>query len=59
MRYQSNETLIMINVYNVGMNDSTMSKDSSSKESSIDGILEKQFQNVLNKQLNEIARIKW
>ncbi len=49
----------MINIYNVGMNDSTMSKDHSSKESSIDGILEKQFQNVLNKQLNEIARIKW
>lgn len=49
----------MINIYKVGMNDSTMSKDHSSKESSIDGILEKKIQNVLNKQLNEIARIKW
>ena len=49
----------MINVYNVGMNDSTMSKDSSSKESSIDGILEKQFLDVINKQLNEIVYIKW
>lgn len=49
----------MISIYKGGLNEGALSKSSVSSENLSCEILEKQFRDVVNKQLNEIVCIKW
>lgn len=49
----------MISIYKGGLNEGAVSKSSVYSENLSYEILEEQFRNVVNKQLNEIVHIKW
>lgn len=49
----------MISIYKGGLNEGALYKSSASSENLSCEILEEQFRNVVNKQLNEIVHIKW
>ena len=58
--YSNNSPMAsMISIYKGGLNEGALSKSSVSSENLSCEILEEQFRDVVNKQLNEIVCIKW